>query len=92
SRRVLTALAEKGQPWELVPVDFAKAEHKSPAFLKKQPFGQVPVLEDPDHPDFFMFESRAMARYVDAKYKGQGTDLMGSTAQETALIETWLSV
>ncbi|RKO86940.1 glutathione S-transferase [Blyttiomyces helicus] len=92
TRRVLTALAEKGASWELVVVDLAKGAHKSPEFLKHQPFGQIPVLEDPDTPGFFMFESRAMCRYVDAKYKGKGTDLMGSTPQETALIETWLSV
>lgn len=37
-------LKEKNVPFEFIPIDFAKGEHKSPDFLQKQPFGQVPVL------------------------------------------------
>ena len=33
-------------PYELVDVDMAAGEHKSPAFLAKNAFGQVPVIED----------------------------------------------
>lgn len=73
TRRVLTALIEKGVPYELVPVNFAAAEHKSPAFLALQPFGKVPVLEDDG---YFVFESRAMCRYIARKYADQGTKLM----------------
>lgn len=46
TQRVLISAAEAGVDVELVPVDFQKAEHKSEAFLKLQPFGQVPALED----------------------------------------------
>jgi glutathione S-transferase len=42
-----------------------QGEHKSPAFLEKQPFGQVPYLDDDG---FILFESRAMARYIAMKY------------------------
>lgn len=43
-RRVAVVLREKDVPYELVPVDLMKGEHKSPAFLEKQPFGQVPYI------------------------------------------------
>lgn len=47
TRRVLTALIEKNVPYQLEKVDFIMArEHKSEAFLKLQPFGKIPVLED----------------------------------------------
>jgi glutathione S-transferase len=34
--------------YKLEVVDFSKVAHKSPDFLKLQPFGQVPVLQDGD--------------------------------------------
>ncbi|CAN1258637.1 Glutathione S-transferase (Fragments) [Linum perenne] len=44
--RVLACLIEKDVPFQLVPVDMSKGEHKKPEFLKLQPFGQVPVFQD----------------------------------------------
>jgi glutathione S-transferase len=44
TRRVATVLLEKKVPFQFVPVDAAKAEHKSAAHLEKQPFGQVPYI------------------------------------------------
>eukprot|EP00245_Coleochaete_scutata_P010730 TRINITY_DN3844_c0_g1_i1.p1 TRINITY_DN3844_c0_g1~~TRINITY_DN3844_c0_g1_i1.p1 ORF type:complete len:212 (+),score=61.76 TRINITY_DN3844_c0_g1_i1:187-822(+) len=89
TRRVITTLNEKGVSFELVQVDMAKGEHKSPEFLKLQPFGQIPVLEDGD---LKIFESRAIARYIATKYAGQGTELLGSTPEEKALVDNWLEV
>ena len=45
TQRVATVLIEKKVPFELVNIDMSKGEHKSEAFTKMQPFGQVPVLE-----------------------------------------------
>ena len=46
TRRVATVLKEKGVPYELIPIDFGKMEHKSHEYIStKQPFGQVPVLQ-----------------------------------------------
>ncbi|EJD04216.1 glutathione S-transferase [Fomitiporia mediterranea MF3/22] len=71
TRRVATVLKEKGVPYELVLIDFSKAEHKSPDYVANlQPFGQVPVLKDGD---FTLYESRAIGRYIAAKYANQGT-------------------
>lgn len=44
TRRVAVVAKEAGVPFEIVTVDYLKGEHKSPAFLAKQPFGQVPYL------------------------------------------------
>ncbi|EIM90667.1 glutathione S-transferase-like protein [Stereum hirsutum FP-91666 SS1] len=70
TRRVAAILREKDVPYELVEISLMKGEHKSPAYLEKQPFGQVPYIEDDG---LILFESRAIARYVARKYSSQGT-------------------
>ncbi|KAE9603270.1 putative glutathione peroxidase, Glutathione transferase [Lupinus albus] len=37
-------------------------------------------------------ESRAILRYYSEKYKNQGTDLLGKTLEEKALVEQWVEV
>jgi glutathione S-transferase len=44
TRRVAVVAKLAGVPFEMVPVDMRKGEHKSPSFLEKQPFGQVPYI------------------------------------------------
>jgi glutathione S-transferase len=44
TRRVALVLREKEVPYEFILVDLPKAEHKTPEYLKKQPFGQVPYI------------------------------------------------
>jgi glutathione S-transferase len=44
TKRIAVVLYEKKIPFELHVIDFTKGEHKAPAFLEKQPFGQVPYL------------------------------------------------
>ena len=44
TRRVTTILYEKQLPYELIPIDFFKGEHKSEEYLQKQPFGLVPYI------------------------------------------------
>jgi glutathione S-transferase len=79
-------LNETKTPFDFVAIDFAKGEHKQSANLARQPFGQVPALDDDG---FKMYESRAMARYIDAKAGGPLTpkDLHGR-----ARMEQWISV
>ncbi|KIP01414.1 hypothetical protein PHLGIDRAFT_113065 [Phlebiopsis gigantea 11061_1 CR5-6] len=92
TRRVATALKEKNVPYELVPVDLAKGEHKAAAFIAKQPFGQVPYIVDDD--GFTLFESRAIARYVAAKYRAQGNPIVPAAddVQGNALLEQAISI
>ncbi|KAF2273800.1 thioredoxin-like protein [Westerdykella ornata] len=63
--RVLVTILELNLPYELVLVDIAKGEQKSEDYRKLQPFGKVPALEDNG---FFMFESRAICKYLAKKY------------------------
>lgn len=44
--RVRLMLSLLGLPFDEVPIDFATREHKSPEFLARNAFGQVPVIED----------------------------------------------
>ncbi|OVA04315.1 Glutathione S-transferase [Macleaya cordata] len=88
--RAMTCLYEKEVEFELVPVDLYTAEHKQPPFLAKNPFGQVPVLEDDD---LTLFESRAITRYVSQKYKETGVDLLRQeNIKEAALVNLWIEV
>jgi glutathione S-transferase len=79
-------LEENGAPYEIVPVDLMKGEHKQPAHLARQPFGQIPALTDGD---FTLYESRAMARYVD---ETRGAKLTPKDAKKKALVEQWISL
>ncbi|KAJ3689760.1 hypothetical protein LUZ61_018924 [Rhynchospora tenuis] len=67
--RVLACLYEKDVDFKLAPVDMAKGQHKSPDFLKLQPFGQVPAFQDELAT---VFESRAICKYICNKYPEKG--------------------
>jgi glutathione S-transferase len=67
-------------------IDFAKGEHKHPAHLRRQPFGSIPSLEDEG---FEMFESRAMARYINRKVGGH---LVPDDLKAYARMEQWISI
>ena len=43
-RLVAAILNEKKVPFELVPVNLADREHKTPEYLAKHPFGQIPYI------------------------------------------------
>ncbi|RZC54330.1 hypothetical protein C5167_013198 [Papaver somniferum] len=88
-QRVMACLFEKEIDFEVETIRLELGEHKRPEFLVKQPFGQVPVVEDGD---FRLFESRAIIRYYAAKYADQGTNLLGKTLEERALVDQWLEV
>ncbi|KAL8128925.1 hypothetical protein V2J09_018080 [Rumex salicifolius] len=86
--RVLACLIEKDVQFQLLNVNMAKAEHKSPDFLKLQPFGQVPAFQDGN---VSLFESRAICRYISEKYAKQGnTRLYGINPLEKASIDQWV--
>ncbi len=86
TRKVLATLNETKTPFDFVVIDFAKGEHKQPAHVARQPFGQVPALDDDG---FKMYEARAMARYIDAK---AGGSLTPKDLQGRARMEQWISV
>lgn len=86
TRKVLTVFAEKGVKPEFVTVEL-NGEHKQEPHLSRQPFGQVPALEDDG---FALFESRAMCRYVDQQLPG--ARLVPADAKAAATVEQWISV
>ncbi|KAF9049651.1 thioredoxin-like protein [Hymenopellis radicata] len=91
TKRVAVVLREKKVPFELHPINLASREQKSPEYLAKQPFGQVPYIVDDG---FVLYESRAICRYIAAKYAHQGTPLLPSSSdlKTIALFEQAASI
>jgi glutathione S-transferase len=86
TRVVLTTLAETNTPYEMQVIDFMTGEHKKEAHVARQPFGRIPTLDDDG---FQMFESRAMARYINDKAKGK---LVPADLKDHARMEQWISI
>lgn len=76
-----------GADCSLVKVDLPNGEHKTEAFLKLNPFGQVPVLEDDGQ---FISDSNAILIYLAKKF-GK-TDWLPEDALQAARVQRWLSV
>jgi glutathione S-transferase len=66
-RIVRLVLAEKGIDYELVPVDVFAAEGIPAWYFEHHPFGRIPAFE---HDGFRLFETSAIARYVDEVFDG----------------------
>ncbi len=58
-------LDECGAQYEIVPIDFAKREHKAPEFLQINPAGKLPALVDGDAK---IFEGTAICLYLGDKF------------------------
>jgi glutathione S-transferase len=58
-------LDECDAPYEIVPIDFTKGEHKAPGFLKINPAGKLPALEDGESK---IFEGAAICLYLADKF------------------------
>ncbi len=82
--RVRIALAEKGMTGrvQFVTVDVPNGEHRSPAFLAKNPSGAVPVLELDD--GTCIAECTAITEYID--HADGNPILTGKTAKDRAVI------
>jgi len=108
TQRVLLVLGELGLSSHLVEVNMMKGEHKvlataalskvedtdtdqSPDFLKNiQPFGKIPTLDDGS---LRIFESRAICRYLVAKYAPKDSPLsLPVKADDIAAFEQVASV
>ncbi|KAJ6454138.1 thioredoxin-like protein [Mycena sanguinolenta] len=82
TRRVGTVLHELNVPFELIEIDLMKGQHKTPEFMKNQPFGQIPYIDDDG---FILYETRAICRYIAAKYPASG--LVPTEPKANALFE-----
>lgn len=87
--RVLVIILEKELPYELHLIDILKGQQKSADFMKLQPFGKVPALDDDG---FILFESRAICRYLSRKYTSGSRLVTESNDQAYARFEQACSV
>ncbi|CAM6073665.1 unnamed protein product [Sphagnum tenellum] len=88
-QRAALVLYEKELEFKLVKMDLKSRANRSPDYLAKAPFGNVPGFDDDG---FFLFGSQAIGRYIAEKYDGQGTPLLGNTLTEKARINQWVEV
>ena len=65
SDRVKYVLQEKGLAYERVTLDLARKDQKRPEFLKLNPYGKVPVIDDNGK---VLFESCIINEYLDEQY------------------------
>jgi glutathione S-transferase len=82
-RRCLWLAAELGLDIEVVDIDLNTGQHKTPDYLKINPNGQVPTLDDDG---FILFESLAINLYLAKKYGGP---LTAASLKEDAAITQW---
>lgn len=86
-QRARLFLSLLGLAHDLVEVDLMSGAHKKPDFLEKNPFGQVPVLNDGG---FFIADSNAILVYL-AKTSGRA-EWLPEDARGAAAVQRWLSV
>ncbi|WP_372616745.1 glutathione S-transferase family protein [Falsiroseomonas sp.] len=67
ARTARLALEEKGVGYDLNEVDVLSGKGQAPEHLARQPWGKVPAFE---HDGFSLFETFAIARYVDEAFPG----------------------
>ena len=87
SYRVRLLLSILGLKHELVPVNLMKGEHREPWFLKLNPRGQVPTLDDDGT---VVWDSLAILVYLARKYGGE--KWLPIDAKEMAEVMQWLAV
>ncbi|MNO78140.1 Maleylpyruvate isomerase [compost metagenome] len=87
AHRVELMLSLLKLPTELILVDLAKGEHKQPAYLALNAFGQVPVIDDQG---VVLADSNAILVYLAQKY-GNGRWLPADPVG-AAKVQRWLSV
>jgi glutathione S-transferase len=87
SHRARLFLSLLGQPVKLIEVDLMSGAHKKPEFLKLNPFGQVPVLDDNGT---VVPDSNAIMVYLATKL-GR-SDWLPEDPVGVAAVQRWLSV
>lgn len=88
SHRVELFLSLLGLSFETVDVDLGAGAHKSEAFRRMNPFGQVPVIEDGDT---LLADSNAILVYLARRYDPTGRWYPADPIAE-ARVQSWLSV
>jgi glutathione S-transferase len=87
--RVELFLSLLGLPVELVDVDLSAGAHKTPAFLRMNPFGQIPVIEDGD---VTLADANAILVYLASRYAPDADAWWPRDPVRAAAVQRWLSV
>lgn len=87
--RVRLFLSLLGQPFETVEVDLRAGEQRRPDFLRRNAFGQVPVIEDGE---VTLADSNAILLYLNERYASDPARWMPRDALGAARVQRWLSV
>lgn len=87
SHRVELMLSLLGLVSERIDVDLMQGAHKRPEFLARNPFGQVPVIEDDG---FVLADSNAILVYLARQYGAE--HWLPNEPTAAAAVQRWLSV
>jgi GSH-dependent disulfide-bond oxidoreductase len=82
--KVALFLEETGLPYDVIPVDTRKGDQFKPEFLKVNPNGKVPAIDDDG---VFVFDSNAILMYLAEK---TGKFMPANTPQNKAQLLSWL--
>jgi glutathione S-transferase len=78
-----------GLPYEIVPIDFYPGrEHRSAWFLKINPLGQLPVIEDDG---FVLRDAQAILTYLAERYDASGLWYPRGDARLVGQVAQWLA-
>jgi len=89
SWRVRWALHHKQVPFDYVPVNLLKLEHKTPEHRKLSPLGSIPVLEvELESERVHLTESMAIFEWIEEVYSLKGPALFPGTPLERAVIRS----
>ncbi|WLQ16301.1 glutathione S-transferase [Hahella aquimaris] len=86
--RVELMLSFLNLPYETIDLDMANGAHKAPDYLKINPLGQVPTIDDNG---FVMADSNAIITYLTQKYS-DGYVWWPKEPEQAAEVQRWLSV
>ena len=87
--RVRLFLSMLGLPFEVIELDLRQRAHRTPEFLARNPFGQVPVIEDGD---VTQADSNAILVYLNERYAPDPARWMPRDPVGAARVQRWFSV
>lgn len=93
TRTARLALIEKGVAYALQEVDFAGERGMPPEQRTRHPFAKVPAMQ---HGDYWLYETAAIGRYVDAAFSGPPLQpsepkALGRMTQIICILDAYLS-
>lgn len=86
AHRVQLFLSLLNLPYQMIDIDLRQGEQKQEAFLAKNPFGQVPVIEDGNTT---VFDSNAILVYLATNY---GKAWLPSDVLGAATVQRWFTM